>query len=137
MPQAETRPQRHRHRHHHRPADLQEQPISRPLPPVEHDAPSPEEARGPDRPHRHHRHHHRHHRNQEQQKNELDLARNSPTPLEKHQAYQNHFLVMQQHDDPASNAPLSAHEDQQMGFYLDNGLLMLAEQIAQDQKDLH
>ena len=24
-----------------------------------------------------------------------------------------------------------------MGFYLDNGLLLLAEQIAQDQKDLH
>ena len=44
---------------------------------------------------------------------------------------------MEQLDDPVSNAPLSEHDSQQMNFFLDNGLLMLAEQIAQDQKDLH
>lgn len=47
------------------------------------------------------------------------------------------FLVMVQHDDAESKAPLSEHDDKQLGFYLDNGLLLLAEQIAQDQKDLY
>ena len=44
---------------------------------------------------------------------------------------------MQQKDDEASNEPLTNHEEQEMTFYLDNALLLLAEQIQQDQKDLY
>ena len=44
---------------------------------------------------------------------------------------------MQQKQDEASNAPLTDHETKQMEFFLDNGLLVLAQQIAQEQKDLH
>ena len=58
-------------------------------------------------------------------------------PYERHQAYQDQYLVLQQKQDEASMAPLTDHETKQMEFFLDNGLLVLAQQIAQEQKDLH
>lgn len=81
--------------------------------------------------HRHrHRHHHRNH-----EKNEMVYGLDDP--YERHRAYQQHYLVMEQSEaddvsEDGEHAGLSEHEAQQMDFYLENGLLLLAEQIAQD-----
>ena len=77
-----------------------------------------------------HRHHHRN-------KKANEAYHESQNPYDKHRAYQEHFLVMEQQVDEKSNTPLSEHETKEMDFFLDNGLMILAQQIAQDQKDLH
>ena len=44
---------------------------------------------------------------------------------------------MEQKEDEESLRHLGEHDTQQMGFYLENSLLLLAEEIAQEQRDLN
>ena len=88
---------------------------SQPEPQLKPTLPKPETA---------HRHHH-HHRNHEKNELEIDVPRN---PYERHRAYQDTFLVMHQTEE--EQYALSEHETSQLDFYLENGLLLLAEQIA-------
>lgn len=80
-----------------------------------------------------HKHRHRHHHRRNKEANEIDFAEESnEDPYSRHRAYQDSYLVLQEKLDEASNAPLSEHETKEMEFFLDNGLLVLAQQIAQE-----
>ena len=73
-----------------------------------------------------HRHKH-HHRNHNKEANEMEFAEESDDPYERHRAYQDSYLVMEQKQDEISQAHLSDHEAKEIEFFLDNGLLVLAQ----------
>ena len=56
----------------------------------------------------------------------MELAEESDDPYERHRAYQDSYLVMEQKQDEISQAHLSDHEAKEIEFFLDNGLLVLA-----------